>query len=211
MTTTVARIAEIAEARGFQFQWAEGYADPLADEPEAGVAFGNWNDSRRYDPETRESTVTDRTPSRVARLLERLGVECEWEDEWTTCAECYRAIRTSPDCYSWTPAYLLANECEPVCEACVESDPEPYLLELEGNARSAWTLDIDPEAHGYVRAEDGFETGFHPGQNDDPADVAERLADAGVSRYVFRLDSTGQFDATWSVYVHEDEAPALAT
>ena len=50
-----------------------------------------------------------------------------------------------------------------------------------------------------------FENGFHPGQNDDPKKIANKLEENGVSRYLFSVDDKGQFDIHFSVYVHSDE------
>eukprot|EP00918_Siedleckia_nematoides_P069452 GHVU01151496.1.p2 GENE.GHVU01151496.1~~GHVU01151496.1.p2 ORF type:complete len:209 (-),score=36.71 GHVU01151496.1:621-1247(-) len=199
-TNMMNRVLRVAEERNFHVEWAEGYAEPGYDTPEAGVVFGDWNDRTSWNPETRETTTLDATPSRLARIFERMGLEVEWCDEWATCGECYRAVRTSPDCHSWLPSYLMGDG-DLTCAECVESDPAPHLEAIEGDPNRGWTLDIDPALHGYERHEDGFETGFHSGQDADPHAVAAKLEAEGVTRYLFRIDGTGQFDMTWSVYV----------
>ena len=125
-----------------------------------------------------------------------------------------RAVRTSADCYSWSPSYVLLNECEIVCIDCLtgnESSVRDYLESLENRTSNALQLHIDPAKYGYVRLEDGFENGFHPGQNDDPKKITERLREAGEQRpLLFKIDGTGQFDIEFSVYARlaeeEDEA-----
>lgn len=50
-----------------------------------------------------------------------------------------------------------------------------------------------------------FETGFHPGQDDDPVKVLERLADQVYegATVVFQIANVGQFDCRWKVWVKE--------
>jgi hypothetical protein len=166
-------------------QFAAEYAEPGYTNPESGILFANWNACSR----------------RVMDLLEQAGYECEWEDEWTTCGECGKALRTSPDSYSWLPSYV-DYECEYICHDCI--DPESYLESIEDNPRKAVTPDIDPTEYGYILLDDSFENGFHPGQNDDPAKISKELHAKGYKRLLFKIDGKGQFDISFSVY-HKPE------
>ena len=76
---------------------------------------------------------------------------------------------------------------------------------MEGNCHRCVTLDFDLAEHGYVLLEDGFENGFHPGQDADPKVIGNALENQGIGRFIFCLDSTGQFDISFSVWVHQDE------
>lgn len=182
-----------------------GYAEPgYGTGDDDIVAIGNWNDRTRWDRESRRAVVVDNTPSRVAKLLEKLGVSLEWEDEWTLCADCYRAVRTQADSYSWTRSYTDTDD-GPVCEDCTLKDPAGYLASLEGNHRTAITLAVNPEHHGYKLLADDFQNGLYGGQSADPARIAKHLESCGIYRYIFRIDSVGQFDLSFSVFVHEDE------
>jgi len=189
----------------------DGYAEPGyggLDPEGAIVALGDWNNITRWDPESRQSVMLDSTPSRVGNLLEKAGVELEWSDEWTECAECGRAVRTQADSYSWTRSYVESDE-GPVCEDCTLADPVDYLESLEGESNKAITLDVDPEEHGYVRIPERFENGLYGGQSADPRKIAQALEDVGCYRFIFRIDSVGQFDMRFSVYIHEDEMETL--
>jgi hypothetical protein len=187
-----------------------GYEEPGYTTPEHGViATGNWNNFRVWDSKTKAYQLNEcYLRKRVGDLFEKMGIPCEWSDEWTECSECYALIRTSPDCYSWLPSFLSGEDGH-TCHTCVLKDPEAYLKELEDNESSAITLDIDPCDHGYELIDDSFETGWHPGQNDDPKKVAKELRDKGVSRFLFKITDKGQFDTRWAVYVHEDEVDLL--
>ena len=51
-----------------------------------------------------------------------------------------------------------------------------------------------------------FETGFHPGQNDDPRDVEKWLQkEMPEHEFIFVINSSGQFDVKWSVYIRKEE------
>jgi hypothetical protein len=181
----------------------QGYAEPGYSDPASGIiVFGNFNAITKY---TGNKFITiDDAPARLAKLLEKLGVELEWSDEWTTCNQCGRAVRTKPDSYSWQPSYSSTDDGI-TCHECVEEDPTDYLQSLEGDDRRCVTLSLDLEAHGYRLLADDFENGFYGGQADRPELIAEALREQGVERFIFKLDSTGQFDMSFSVWVHEDE------
>mgnify|MGYP001561251471 CR=1 FL=1 len=68
---------------------AEKYAERGYTQPARCILFANWNV----------------LPSAAGDLLEKLGYACEWSDEWTTCSDCQRALRTSPDGYDWRPYF----------------------------------------------------------------------------------------------------------
>lgn len=67
------------------------------------------------------------------------------------------------------------------------------------------TIDLDLETAGYKLLADDFENGLCGGQADRPELIADALHGQGVERFIFHLDSTGQFDLSFSVWVHESE------
>lgn len=168
------------ENLGFAAKYATGEG---MDDPKRGILFGNWNEFSR----------------RAVDLLERAGYAIEWEDEWTTCADCGAALRTSPDSYGWQPQYIETDDGY-VCFDC--ADFEEYLESIEDNPRKCCFRDVNPEEYGYTRiSEPGeFESGWHPGQNDDPAEILERLHATGHQRIVFRVSGTGQFDISFETW-----------
>lgn len=169
--------------------YAPSYAEPGYTQPERGVLFANWN----YFPSSIDDT------------LERAGFSIEWEDEWTTCEDCGRAVRTSPDCYGWQPSYALIDDCQIVCADCLAKDPIEYLESLENHPTRALNMPaIDPAEYGYTIVEQGFENGFHPGQNDNPKEIYKRLHEK-FPRLLFRVDDVGQFDIGFSIWTKQDE------
>ena len=187
-----------------------GYAEPGYDDPKSGViAFGNWNDISRWDEGERRFVTIDDTACRVARLLEKLGVELEWEDEWVLCEQCGKAVRSEPDSYGWKRSYWRDENGSVTCGGCIQEDPADCLASLEGDTNNCVTLDLDLAEHGYVLLQDSFEHGFYHGQDADPKLIGEALREQGIDRFLFTLDSTGQFDISFSVWIHREDIEFL--
>ena len=157
-------------------------------------------------------------------LKEKVEVECRFEDEIDSCRECLKAIEITPSSYGWLPNYMADEEMIPVCRECIENDVflQEEFIEILSNHDSHerpraiidWFRPISEE-HGFKCLENDemacerFETGFHPGQNDDPEEIKkwmeENLPD---HEFLFCVDSVGQFDCTWSLLLRpklEDE------
>lgn len=181
-------------------------SEPGYDMPECGlVATGNWNAADRYDAQLRRRIDCDNTPQRVERLFEKLGVECEWGDEWTECQDCQGLVRTETDGPGWTRSYADIGG-ETVCMRCILADPDEYLEGLEGTTEMmTFRRELNLAEHGYKLLEGDYETGLHEGMNASPEKVAHALGKQDVSRFIFQLEDVTMFQADWSVWVHEEE------
>jgi hypothetical protein len=169
--------------------YASAYAESGYTQPAKGILFANWN----Y------------FPSDVTGILERSGYAIEWSDEWTTCSNCGNAIRTTANSYGWQPAYAELQG-DTLCIPCLNGDAGDYLESLEDNPNTALNIpSIDPSEWGYAQSQDGFESGFHPGQNDDPKAIYKRLKESGHMHILFQVDSVGQFDLRFSVWAKTTE------
>ena len=176
--TPETRLSEI-ENIGF----ASEYAEPGYTNPAKGILFANWN----------------LLPREVDSLLESYGYEIHWDDEWTICDGCGRAIRTSPDCYSWSPSYT-EQDGGITCTDCLVGDAGSYLESLENNPRTALSIQaIDPGEYGYVLISDKFENGFHAGMTDDPGKIFAEL-ERRYARILFKIDERSQFYIRFSVW-----------
>src|SRR5215831_14773837 len=80
----------------YYIEWCSHYGEPGYTDPEKGILFANWND----------------VPKELSDSLEAEGFELEWSDEWIISHETDKAYRSSPDCYSWTPYYVLTDDGE---------------------------------------------------------------------------------------------------
>ena len=169
----------------YQWDYANEYGEPgysLA-EGKVCILFGDWNFS--WSPDTLRSKKGRVYP----RIVDQLGeqYELEWEDEWTIDWENgARAYRTQPDSYSWTPSYIYTEYGDMLTpdddlEAWVEyvkNDPSKCLVGPYGAREllaAGWTQWPDDAAHQY-------ESGWHPGMDDDPkavyAEIQQYLEDA---------------------------------
>ncbi len=216
-TATIIDVCRRQSNDGFQLH--EHYVEPDYTDPKDGlIAIGNWNSQqsrKRVFTQPLPDGITvsdpdamyeyeDKTMPRIGNILEKMGFELEWCDEWATCDACNGLVRTSPDSWGWLPSYWQ-NECTIVCRGCVRDDPDDYIDYLDGNPRAANTLLPDLTIMGYRKVDAEYESGLHIGQDDDPKTISAELKRRGISRYIFEIDSTGQFDINFSVWVHKSE------
>lgn len=159
------------------------------------LRFGQPEFKSDFDPEMVEVVNEDG---------EQLEIVMGFTDEYNTCGECGKVIRTQPDSYSWVPEYSYADG-EIVCEKCVlGGHPSEYLERVMNNPRSPLTLDIDPEEYGFVLVDEKFSNGLHPGMDDDPKALTVALANAGFD--VIWGYSPSQFYVDFYPYVRMREA-----
>ena len=182
--TPETRLSEIEN-----MQYASEYAEPGYTNPAKGILFANWN----------------LFPRGVDSLLESYGYEIHWSDEWATCDDCGRAVRTSADCYAWSPSYICGDGGI-TCTDCLVGDAGSYLESLENNPRTALSIQaIDPGEYGYVLISGRYEAGFHAGMTDDPEKVYTELVVGGCRRVLFKIDERSQFYIRFSVWNHPED------
>jgi hypothetical protein len=190
----------------------DGYAEPgySIEEGKSGViALGNWNAITKWDEKKHDSIVVDQTICLLADEFEKLGIEMDWDDEWGYCSKCGKLFRVTQDSYRWQRYYWDCEDGDPICGDCVLEDPTEYLVSFEGKDNSCITIEIDLEKCGYIKLEGGFENGFYDGQDADPKLIAAELRHQDIERFIFNLDGVGQFDLSFSVYVHKSELKKL--
>lgn len=181
------------ESRGIDFTTAAEYAEPGYTTDKPLIVFANWNE-------------LDKGHRHHEKLIEQI-VGVEWSDEWANCCDCNRAVRTSGDSYSWLPFYRTQIECGIVCLDCLAKDVPGYLETLEDDVTTAAPDDarFNPGEHGYTLHDETYETGFHPGQDANPAKILKALHAMGKTGVVFRLAGKEQFDVTWKAYYKTTE------
>lgn len=170
-------------------------AEPGYD-PNIGV-FANWNKYPKW--------------LKAIENLERLGcpISAEWSDEWVDCHECGKAYRSQPDSYGWTKSWWLGPyDCEIICADCTkEHGMEDYLEYLSEHHDHADTFldDGDLEDAGWKQLDYTFENGLYGGQSASPAKIAAWLRKQGVEKFLFKIDTVGQFDMDFTVWVSDEE------
>lgn len=209
------KILEDAESiKGFYIEnCADGYSEPGYSDPEALIVTANWNNDK---PCIKESFVDEDSDNpealiTIGNALEKLGCDVEWSDEWTVCSICHKLVRTQPNSYSWTQSYYT-KDCYIICHECIKNDKslaQEYIEHHIGKPNSCLTMDVDLEECGFEQIDQPFANGYYGGQDADPKVISEWLEGKGINRYVFVLDSVGQFDMRFSVWVDKDQAEAL--
>lgn len=165
--------------------------------------LGNWN-PKRFRQHEGEPAITEweMIPTRLAEIFERIGVFTGWLDEWARCDDCLRIFRIEPNSYSWKKFGLVTEEGSVLCGDCVTYDNiEPSYV---NNPDLAITFDIDLSEEGYEPFNGRFESGWHPGQNDNPKEILERAL-TYWEEGIFKIDSTGQFDISFSLWVRNSK------
>ena len=165
-----------------------GYTDP-----ENGILFCNWNNVSK----------------RVMNYLESAGFELEWSDEWYIDYDNSKAWRTSPDSYSWVRAIVYTEDGEVLTPDDGAGEViEALAMTDQGHTPHAvpdWVSEDDLESAGYTAINGMYESGFHPGQDDNPADIAKSAFDRGAESVIFRIDNVGQFDVHFQGFARYPE------
>ncbi|AYP68136.1 hypothetical protein PQE75_gp004 [Bacillus phage vB_BcoS-136] len=133
-------------------------------------------------------------------------IEMVFSDEYTLCSDCHEVIRTSPTGYGWQPDFYMGDGFI-VCNKCFnehEDYQESYLLEKINNPMNAVNgliTEKQMEELGFEKLNgDSYESGLHSHQTDSPKEIFNELSDKH-DEVVFYVDSVGQFDIDFSVWV----------
>ena len=164
---------------------ASAYGEPGHIDPTTGIIFANWNN----------------VPSEIQDTLEEQGYELEWSDEWIICDEGL-AWRTSPDSYSWSPSYRITDHGDILT---LRSDIQEWIEETHCydhmQTPQAIPSNYDLTSEGFIKFNsDGYESGWFPGQTDDPKDILAKILEAYPNAKVCFQASSSQFYASFDAY-----------
>ena len=105
----------------------------------------------------------------------------EWgfSDEYTTCVNCGRSLRTGRSSYDDIPKFEILND-ELLCHECIRDEfEEEYIESVTNNPKNALKLTIINESRleelGWKELEEKYENGLHEGMNDDPKSIYNSL------------------------------------
>ncbi|MDD5527068.1 MAG: hypothetical protein PHE11_06685 [Candidatus Omnitrophica bacterium] len=131
-----------------------------------------------------------------------------FDDEYMTCSECGKAIKTTPSYFAGDKPRYAILDCDIFCGDCIATNhEEEYIDERINSAKNAINTSIISEDRltelGWKKMKTRFESGLHERQNDKPKDVLEKF---GKHRDVLFTYETGQFDINFWAWVkkHED-------
>lgn len=177
-----------------------------ANNPEQHVVVADWNN----------------IPDKFTTILEDMGVEVWWSDQYGRCEHCSNLIDLQPSCYGWE-APAIIGEWGYVCQTCVELIDDEYELNdvfdehiyeynkgigYQAKAVPSWAIYLFEKFGWQCWSEDNedlchrYESGWFPGQNDDPEKVFKEIMEIDNDlRVVFAINSIGQFDVRWNVWI----------
>lgn len=158
--------------------------------------------------------ITDWNECNCDSWIESLGYEIWWDDTSIRCENCSKFVNTQPAYYGDIVKYKFVED-HISCTGCMEKDIKEYGLDSDyfeyfvDNVNDClnWHLisTDDLEKLGYTLAFDNMENGFHQGQTDTPQEAIDRyMLDNDLDSmpyHVFYLDTVGQFDVSFSMYV----------
>jgi len=197
-------IFTIVNNRGLtdQMSFASGYAEPGYEGDQ--IVFANWNPIPRSDRDSGQIYL-DETFAKLSVIFEKLGLHCEWADDWTICIDCNKALRTKPDCSHWAPSYWWIPGEGCVCQECTEKDLESYFSHLEGNDGASEKFGFELSKYGYKLIQGDLNVGIREGLQHDPTEIAAALSEAYFRRFIFVLDYSDMFERIYSVWLHKSE------
>lgn len=191
-----------------------GYAEPGYGTNESVIALGNFNPKRWVREGDPPLTKAESLPVRLADALDRIGVNCEWYDEWTRCDDCYRIFRLVEDSYHWTMDGAYDDNGNCYCADCIlKNDFESYLQEnYINNHRNALTFGKadNLEALGFESWEAHnkhvYANGWFGGMDDTPEEVTAHIRrEFPDAEIVFFIEENSQFYMRFSAYYREKE------
>jgi len=143
----------------------------------------------------------------------------EWHDEWCTCSECYKGIRTNPNSYGWEPSFIN-TEYGLLCHECCKEDPEYIIDEYKNNISKAipnWAIELI-ENEGFSCLEDNemtctrFQNGWHQGMNDTPEKIIKSIEEEfeidhinNIFDYIFVITDNSQFYINFTIFLRRVE------
>lgn len=190
---TFRALLTFCEVNSTEIDWAKEYGEPGYSAPERGIIFSNWNN----------------IPKALADRLEAQGYELEWSDEWCIDHDSggSKAYRTSPDSYGWQSSVQHTDDGTMLTP---DSDIQDWIDWAKCDTASDATralpayLRTKLERAGWRRCDEIYESGFHPGQTDNPKQIAAKLL-KHHSAVLFLIDDVGQFDMRFHGYVQTEE------
>lgn len=142
------------------------------------------------------------TFNRVYELCEQAGIDFRFDDEIIS-DEHGRAHEQNPGYNGQVKTWIIINECEVMAEDEVNDNLEEYTEWLTNNSNTADLWGIDFSSLGYEKHSGQYESGFHPGQNDNPETIQAELLKTYDS-VIWSIDNTGQFDIGFSAWVKKE-------
>ena len=166
------------------------------------ILVDSWHDIEQCEKQIISLGLIAEIPDiiRDGDILEKAFDIC-FADSYTSCSGCGKLISTSPSYYGDLPDYLY-TDCEILCGDCYSDDDviETYKNDA-GRALNSRQLKKSLAKHGWSLYGENFESGFHPGQTDDPRKISQDFEKENPGNdWLFCIDGAGQFDIRFSLW-----------
>lgn len=138
-------------------------------------------------------------------VLESLMGNWGFSDEYCTCSNCYKIIRTSPDSYNWQAEFYLGDG-EILCPDCI--DTESMLEEYKNTNKAVPDFILRRADCNLVELDREFSNGFFSGQDDSPEKLIKAFKDSDIDIW-FKINPS-QFYVDFQVLVMSDNEAAAS-
>jgi hypothetical protein len=189
------------------YKWAITYYNEYGADAFKNMRLG-WTKEKWDKTRKRCSIYKGLSPYTIPDGLVELNQIVDWgfEDEYMTCGNCGKAIRTTPGYYGDKPGYVILND-EMICGNCIHDNyQEEYIEQCTNNEKNAINTRIVSEEEltelGWKKLSKKYESGLHEGQNDKPINVLNKLK---KKFDVLFTCETSQFDITFWAWIKKVE------
>lgn len=142
--------------------------------------------------------------SATSMVENHTGAVMVYGDEYSTCSDCGKVIRTSPDSYHWQPDFHIGDGYI-ACNECFNGDSdyqEKYLEERINNPKQAVNGVMSEQQImdlGFEKVDETFEDGWYH-VNDDPKEIYDRLSEK-YDDVLFLVNNVEQFRINFVAFV----------
>lgn len=147
---------------------------------------------------------------KITSKLREMSYDDAFDDQYSLCGDCCKFVSTQPGYYGDLELPIVLESCgELICPDCVRNNPNDYIEEIKNDPRRANHIlsDSQLEELGWKKIREDLESGWYPGQNDDPVKIYNTLRNAQnyTSDLLFSIDRAGQFDLEFSLWLKDED------
>lgn len=152
-------------------------------------------------------------PNNLEAWLRSKNIRTMYNDEYVICSHCYKIVDSQHHSYSDELEFqMIGNDyAEPICINCLKENPEWLFDDCLNNSDKCVKQSFIPEQFlidkGFRKYNElEYESGLHPGMNDNPSDIIKKLNKEFKYHYdyIFRLTSVSQFCVRFDLWIKEN-------
>lgn len=185
--------------------WDDIYVNITEDEDgDAYAICDDWESHNKFADVVKEVVGDDDDEWDDWNVEDATGITMVFSDEYTTCSDCNKLIRTSPDSYGWQPDFYVGDGFI-ACNTCfndTENYQEEYIEERVNDPKKAVNglmTEEQIEALGFEKLDAEYENGWYHVE-DDPEEVYDKLSEH-YHEVLFYINNVEQFRINFIVFV----------